>query len=77
MIKSFTENDLVRFIYDDLTENEKYEINNALITDGQQASRANELSQIKEQLEDLVIPAPQGVVDKILAFSKNYNVESA
>lgn len=71
MIKIFTRDDVVRYLYNETSVEEKREIAQALICDAELQSIYKELSAVKNQLE-LGLKAPSDkVVDKILDYSKN------
>lgn len=71
MTKTFTENDLVRFLYDELNEDERLEMKESLCADMELRSKLDELEEAKSALEALTIKAPQDVVSRILYASKN------
>lgn len=76
MITTFTENDLVRFLYGELNENEKNELEQALITDNDLQSKLNDLQLVKSDLDQVQFSPSQRSIDKILEFSKGYHTES-
>ncbi len=71
MIKTFTENDLVRFLYDEVSEEEKAEIRESLLTDIQLQTKINELKRVMESLDAFVMKAPKDAISRILYASKN------
>lgn len=71
MTKTFTENDLIRFLYNEVDSNERLEIEESLITDSQLQNRITELRKTTDQLDDFVMKAPKDVVSRILYASKN------
>ena len=71
MTKTFTENDLVRFLYDEVDDNERVEIEESLLTDSQLQIKVSELKKVIEQIDAFVIKAPNEVVSRILYASKN------
>lgn len=76
MIKTFTEDDLVRFLYDELNEDERLEMRESLCADMELRARLDELEEAKSALEALTIKAPNDVVSRILYASKNLTVSS-
>lgn len=72
MIKTFTENDLVRFLYDEVSNEERAEIRESLLTDIQLQNKINELRRVMESLDAFVMKAPKEVVSRILYASKNF-----
>ena len=71
MIKTFTENDLVRYLYDEVSEDERVEIRESLVTDIELQNRISELKSVMESLDAFVMKAPQEAVSRILYASKN------
>jgi len=70
MTKTFTENDLIRFLYGDLTLKEKEELQYALLTDQNLQIRLKRLEETKEELTRVSIKAPRRAVENILSYSK-------
>lgn len=75
MTKTFTKNDLVRFLYEELNEDERLEMKESLCADMELRTKLDELEEAKSALETLTIKAPSDVVSRILYASKN--LESA
>ena len=72
MTKTFTQDDIIRFIYDETDQQEKREIESALLCDGDLLDTYRKYLEIKKQLDlDLSVP-PQRVIDNILNYSKSY-----
>ncbi|MFH6983856.1 hypothetical protein [Marinoscillum sp. 108] len=76
MIKTFTENDLVRFLYDELNENEREVLEKALLTDSHLRSELDKLQAVKKDLGKVSFSPSKSSVDKILNFSKGYHKQS-
>lgn len=76
MIKTFTENDLVRFLYGELTNKEQEELEHALVTDDDLQCRLNDLQSVIKDLDQVALSPSKSAVDKILNFSKGYHRES-
>jgi len=72
MIKTFTKNDLLRYLYDELPNQEKEELKNAQLTDGEVEHDTEELEDGMKLLEGFVLKAPKEAVDNILAYSKSW-----
>lgn len=75
MIKTFTENDLLRFLYDEVNEDERLEMRESLSADMELRSKLDELEEAKSSLDTFTMKAPRDVVSRILYASKN--LESA
>ena len=71
MTKTFTEDDLVRFVYDEINEDERLDLKESLESDIDLRSSLEQISEAKELLEDFTLKAPKEVVSRILYASKN------
>ncbi|MEO9868996.1 anti-sigma factor [Ekhidna sp.] len=76
MTKTFTKNDLVRFLYEELNEDERLEMKESLCADMELRTKLDELEEAKSALESLTLKAPKEVVSRILYASKNLSVSS-
>ena len=72
MITTFTRNDLLRYLYDELPNREREEMISAQLADGELEQETDELKHSKSLVEGFVLKARQDVVDTILAYSRNY-----
>ena len=76
MTKTFTHNDVVRYIYNEIESDQKTEIENALICDPELLDLFHEFGTVKKQLDKAVkIPSNQ-VIKSILDYSKSFNLHS-
>ena len=69
MITTFTQNDLIRFLYHETTEEENGEIKRALQFDSELSLQFEELQLVAKKLNDSLLEPSQGVVEKILSYS--------
>ncbi|GAB5522658.1 MAG: hypothetical protein Roseis2KO_05300 [Roseivirga sp.] len=76
MIKTFTQDDLVRYIYQETTPEESIEIETALIFDEQLAEAYNDLNGTVESLKAVKLKPSENTVDKILSYSKSYDLHA-
>jgi len=76
MTKTFTENDLLRFLYNDLSRVQHDEIQSAVFTDSALQEKLVELQHTKFRLDRVVYKPSQKTVDNILAYSASYQQES-
>ncbi|RED98948.1 anti-sigma factor [Marinoscillum furvescens] len=76
MTKTFTKNDLVRFLYDELTNDEKRALAQALLTDNELQNELDLLRSTMTELSKVSYKPSQRSVDKILEFSKGYHKQS-
>lgn len=72
MTKTFTKNDLVRFVYKELSEEEQNQIKNSAIQDPELEDSLKELEETKENLNKVMASPSQRSVDNILAFSRDF-----
>ena len=70
MIKTFTQNDLIRFIYHETTESEEREINKALASDAVLQLQYNELIAVKNLMDESQLDPSQSVINSILSYAK-------
>ena len=76
MTKTFTQDDLIRFIYEDTTEEENIQLENALVCDAGLLDCYNRLLEIKKDLDQGVINPPTRVVDAVLSYSRSLNLHT-
>jgi hypothetical protein len=70
MIKTFTQNDLIRYVYHETTERETKEINKALICDAELQEVYKELVATKSQLGEATLSPSVIAVQNILCYSR-------
>ena len=71
MTKTFTEDDLVRFLYDEVNEDERLAIKASLSADMDLQATLDEMNEAKSLLDGFQMKAPKDVVSRILYASKN------
>jgi len=76
MIKTFTQDDLIRYIYQETTAEESIEIETALIFDEALSDSYNELSRTVGLLKQVQVKPSEGTVDRILSYSKSYDLHA-
>lgn len=77
MIKTFTQDDLVRYIYQETTKEENIEIEQAMLFDEALADEYAELSSVVMSLNGVQKEPSQSLVDRILNYSQSYSANSA
>lgn len=77
MTKTFTENDLIRFLYNELNDRESDEIERAILTDQVLQDQINKLRKLQEDMDDIKVAPSKRTIRKILDFSKGYEIQSA
>ena len=72
MIKTFTQDDLIRFLYHETSEEENLEFNRALKQDAELALQFNELQATVKKLDDTLLEPSHRAIDSILAYSRGH-----
>ncbi|MCP4459208.1 MAG: hypothetical protein GY816_14485 [Cytophagales bacterium] len=70
MIKTFTKNDLLRFLYDELPNQDRDDVMSMQITDESVEHETHEMESVVKLLDGFRMRAPQDAVDTILDYSK-------
>jgi len=76
MTKTFTRNDLIRYIYQETTEREKEEIEQELLVNNKLFEEYKDLAEVSMELDSFELRPSEKVVNKILNFSKSINLHS-
>lgn len=76
MTKTFTQDDVVRYLYNEIPQNEKARFEEAMICNSMLLNLFHELSAIKGKLDEVEISPSDRVTQKILDFSKSFNLHS-
>lgn len=77
MTKTFTENDLIRFLYNELNDRVRDEIERAILTDQVLQDQINKLRKLQEDMDDINVAPSKRTIRRILDFSKGYEIQSA
>jgi len=77
MTKTFTRNDLIRYIYQETTEREKQKIEQELLLDNKLFEEYKNLAEVSMELDRIDLSPSQKTINKILNFSKTINLHSA
>ncbi len=72
MTTTFTKNDLVRFLYGEVNEDERLDMIESQKSDMELQSSLDKIQEAKELLEGFSMSMPNSLVSKILYISKNY-----
>ena len=75
MIKTFTQNDLIRFLYQETTENETLEINRMLSADSELQRQYRELLLSKNTLDKAQLEPSKQTVENILQYARGLEVK--
>ncbi|MDH5605191.1 MAG: hypothetical protein OEY51_14670 [Cyclobacteriaceae bacterium] len=76
MIKTFTRNDIVRFLYGEMTESEIADFRMSLSSDYDLKERLKDHMTLLEEMDKSMIDPPDRVINNILNYSKNYKLKS-
>ncbi|MBX2965126.1 MAG: hypothetical protein KF845_03205 [Cyclobacteriaceae bacterium] len=71
MIKTFTQDDLIRFLYHETTEKEEQEINKALLTDSELRAMYTSMCAVKKEMDASHLEPSAQTVLNILSYSKS------
>lgn len=72
MIKTFTDQDLLRYLYDELPNQEREAMEYAQLTDDEVEHVTEEFEETIARLDGFMLRAPQDAVDNILAYSRKF-----
>lgn len=76
MTKTFTHDDVIRYIYDDVSGSEQEEIRQAILCDAELQDLYKELVVVKKQLDQSMKMPSDKVTKSILNYSKSLNLLS-
>jgi hypothetical protein len=71
MIKTFTQNDLIRFLYHETSEKETKEINRALLCDSELQAQYKELSALRHELDTARLEPSAASIQNILNYARS------
>lgn len=74
MIKTFTQNDILRFVYDETKEEENVLIANVLLTDNDLYDFYKEVLAAKKEVDKLCLQPSDTIVGNIMAYSRSFVV---
>jgi len=77
MTKTFTRNDLIRFLYDETSVSESHEIQKTLLHDSSMHQAYKELMKAKNGLDEMTCSPSKETTEKIIDYSKSTNLRSA
>jgi hypothetical protein len=75
MIKTFTQNDLIRFIYKETTASENLEIEQAMLFDPEMSEAYKILKQTILDLDDINMEPSDKSIECVLRYSKSINLQ--
>ena len=77
MIKTFTRTDLIRYLYQETTEEESREIDKALLCDNELKTLYNELISMKNDMDAAKLEPSPATVLNILSYAKSLQEKRA
>lgn len=76
MIKTFTENDILKYVYNEVTTEEKEDFEQSLLFDNELMETYQEMRIVQDGLNEVLFVPSKKVTDKILEFSKSFKLPS-
>lgn len=76
MIKTSTQNDVIRLLYDETSEEERQALASSLLFDEVLDKTYENYKKLLEQLDHIGVNPSQKTVDAILTYSKSYPLHS-
>ncbi len=74
MIKTFTRDDLIRYIYGETTKLETESIENEVLCDNDAHQQFNEMIELKQTLDKVKYEPSKGVIESIINYSRSYEM---
>jgi hypothetical protein len=71
MIKTFTQNDLMRYLYHETTEKEEQEISKALLADNELRELYQSMSAMKAEMDKAQLEPSSSAILNILSYSRS------
>jgi anti-sigma factor RsiW len=76
MTKTFTQNDIIRYIYHELEDAEKRALEQQLLIDDELRDQYLSLSQMKQRLSAVELRPSDAVIESVLLYAKTFNLHS-
>lgn len=73
MIKTITNDDLIRYVYDETSEVENEQIESVITWDKEMKNDLSDFQFLKKEISRIEMSPSQKLVDNLLFFSKNYS----
>ncbi|MDF9795111.1 hypothetical protein OKW21_000374 [Catalinimonas alkaloidigena] len=79
MIQTFTLDDVVRFLYDEMNEDEAHKFQESMLLDSELMDEYQQMLIVKSTLDSNPVREEprQSSIDKILNYSRSYNLQMA
>jgi hypothetical protein len=75
MIKTFTQNDVIRFVYDEVGPIERTQFKSLLFIDSSFHQSYKKYSKMKTQLDKISLEPSENVINRILMYSKSFSLQ--
>ena len=75
MIKTFTRNDVIRFVYDEVSTEERTEMELLMVSDQSFARLYHTYSGVKNKVAKVALQPSDNVVNRILMYSKTFSLQ--
>jgi hypothetical protein len=76
MTKTFTQNDIIRYIYQELEHSEKRALEQQMLIDDELRDQYLALRRMKQQLSAVELEPSASTVERVLLYAKNFNLHS-
>jgi hypothetical protein len=77
MIKISTPNDVIRYVYNEVSSQESEELKSLLLWDNDLADLIQDLSEVKKSVSKINMEPSDRVINNILNYSKSYSLRTA
>ena len=74
MTKTFTQNDVIRYYYNEVSAQEKHSIENAMLWDNDLVDYYQELVQLEYSLNKIKREPSERAIENILNYSKSFSL---
>jgi len=75
MIKTFTQNDVIRFVYDEVGPTERTQFKSLLLIDSSFNQLYAKYSKMKMRLDKTSFEPSENVINRILMYSKSFSLQ--
>ena len=75
MIKTFTQNDVIRFVYDEVDAIEHSQFKSLLLIDSSFHQLYTKYSKMKTRLDKTPLEPSENVINRILMYSKSFSLQ--
>jgi hypothetical protein len=76
MIKISTPNDVIRYVYNEVSSQESEELKSFLLWDNDLADLIQELSEVKKSISKINMEPSDRVINNILNYSKSFSLRT-